>query len=82
MQELEVRGKLRGWIAKHAKKALAPEFNDETPLLEMGILSSLDIVEFMLFIENLRGDEVDPDAIEPEAFTNINTLYAAFFAGP
>lgn len=82
MQELEVRVKLRGWIAKHAKKALATEFSDETPLLEMGILSSLDIVEFMLFIEDLRGNEVDPDAIEPEAFTNISTLYATFFAGP
>ncbi len=82
MQELEVRGKLREWIAKHAKKALMPDFSDETPLLEMGILSSLDVVEFMLFIENLRGDEVDPDAIEPEAFTSINTVYAAFFAKP
>ena len=81
MQELEVRGKLRDWIAKHAKKPLTAEFNDETPVLELGILSSLDVVEFVLFIENLRGDEVDADAIEPEAFTNINSLYSAFFAG-
>lgn len=81
MREIEVRGKLRDWIAKHAKKPLTPAFNDETPLLEMGILSSLDVVEFMLFIEDLRGNEVDPDAIEPEAFTSINALYAAFFAG-
>ena len=81
MQELEVRGKLRGWIAKHAKKPLTPEFNDETPVLELGILSSLDVVEFVLFIEDLRGGEVDADAIEPEAFTSIDTLYSAFFAG-
>ena len=81
MQELEVRGKLRDWIAKHAKKPLTPEFNDETPVLELGILSSLDVVEFVLFIEDLRGGEVDADAIEPEAFTSINTLYSAFFAG-
>ena len=80
MQELEVRGKLRGWIAKHAKKAITADFNDETPVLELGILSSLDIVEFVLFIEDLRGDEVDADAVEPEAFTNINTLYSAFFS--
>ena len=81
MQELEVRGKLRDWIAKHAKKSLSAEFNDDTRVLELGILSSLDVVEFVLFIEDLRGDEVDADAIEPEAFTSINTLYAAFFAG-
>lgn len=80
MQEQEVRAKLRDWIAKHAKKPLAADFNDETPVLELGILSSLDVVEFVLFIENLRGDEVDADNIEPEAFTNINTLHSAFFA--
>lgn len=81
MRELEVKGKLRDWIAKHAKKPLTSEFNDETPVLELGILSSLDVVEFVLFIEDLRGGEVDADAIEPEAFTNINSLYSAFFAG-
>lgn len=80
MQEHEVRGKLRGWIAKHAKKAFTADFNDETPVLESGILSSLDVVEFVLFIEDLRGSDVDPDLIGPEAFTNINSLYSAFFA--
>ena len=80
MQEFEVRGKLRNWIAKHAKKPLTAEFNDETHVLELGILSSLDVVEFVLFIEDLRGGEVDADAIEPEAFTSIDTLYSAFFA--
>ena len=80
MQEQEVRAKLRDWIAKHAKKPLAADFHDATPLLELGILSSLDIVEFVLFIESLRGADVDPDNIEPEVFANINTLCSAFFA--
>jgi acyl carrier protein len=80
MRETEVRAKLRDWIALHAKKPLAADFDDATPVLELGILSSLDIVEFVLYIESLRGDELDPDNIQPEAFSNINALYAAFFA--
>jgi acyl carrier protein len=80
MQELEVRAKLRNWITKHAKKPLGAGFDDQTPVLELGILSSLDIVEFVLYIESLRGDELDPDHIQPEAFSNINMLYSAFFA--
>lgn len=80
MQEPEVRAKLRGWIAKHAKKPFTAEFTDETPVLELGILSSLDVVEFVLFIEDLRGGDVDADDIGPEAFTSIDTLYFAFFA--
>ncbi len=81
MQESEVRTKLRTWIIKHTKApAKAAAFTDETRILEEGILSSLDIVEFVLFIESLRGEDVDTDDIEPEVFTSINTLYAAFFA--
>jgi acyl carrier protein len=80
MHEHEVRAKLRDWIAKHAKKPLTADFSDRSPVLELGILSSLDIVEFVLFIESLRGDELDPDHIQPEAFANVDTLYSAFFA--
>ena len=54
-------------------------FTDQTQLLEDGILSSLDIVEFVLFIESLRGEDVDVEDIEPAVFTSIETLYGAFF---
>ncbi len=80
MQESDVRTKLRDWILKHAKTAPSSAFSDQTLLLEEGILSSLDIVEFVLFIESLRGEDVDVDDIEPEVFTSIDTLVAAFFA--
>ena len=42
-------------------------------------MSSLDIVEFVLFIESLRGEEVDTEDIDAEVFTSVNTLYDAFF---
>lgn len=80
MEESDVRSKLRGWIIKHAKTPPGAGFNDQTQLLEDGILSSLDIVEFVLFIESLRGEDVDVEDIEPEVFTSIDTLHAAFFA--
>lgn len=37
------------------------------------------MVELVLFIEHLRGAEVDVDRIEPEALTSIDTLYSTFF---
>lgn len=79
MQESEVRNTLRAWILKHAKTPPGAEFNDQTQILEDGILSSLDIVEFVLYIESLRGEDVNVEDIEPEVFTSIDTLYAAFF---
>jgi acyl carrier protein len=79
MNESEIRRQLRDWILKRSKNPPKGSFTDTTEILEEGILSSLDVVEFVLYIESLRGDEVDTDAIEPEAFTSIDTLYATFF---
>ena len=79
MVEDEIREELRGWILDRASAAEERLSSDELPILEEGLLSSLDIVEFILFIESLRGEEVDIESIEPEVFTNVNTLYEAFF---
>lgn len=80
MSEPAIREQLRVWIRERSRSPATP-FTDETPILEAGILSSLDVVELVVFIESLRGEEVDVDDIEPEALTNVNTLYETFF-GP
>lgn len=79
MAEDEIRNELRGWILDRASAPEERLSSDDLPILEEGLLSSLDIVEFILFIESLRGEEVDIESIEPEVFTNVNTLYEAFF---
>lgn len=79
MNEGTIKEELKGWIRARAKLAATDALNDDTPILEQGILSSLDVVELVLFIESLRGDEVDIDAIEPEVLTDVDSLYAGFF---
>jgi acyl carrier protein len=81
MSEADIRKRLRGWILARAGAPGERLSRDDQPILEEGLLSSLDIVEFILFIESLRGEEVDIEAIEPEVFTNIDTLFKAFFGG-
>lgn len=80
MNEQEIRAQLRGWIRENKKATPVGDLTDQTLLLETGLLTSLDIVEFVLFIEELRDAEVDPDDIEPEVFTSIDTLWEGFFA--
>ena len=60
MSEAEIKRALRDWIVDRAKDKPA-EMHDETPVLETGILSSLDVVELILFVEHLLGAEVDVD---------------------
>lgn len=81
MDEQLIRSRLRGWLLERSKTSMAPEaLTDDLKILEEGLLNSLDVVEFVLFIEELREDEVDTDEIEPEVFTSINTLWEGFFA--
>lgn len=79
MDEQEVRARLRQWILAHAKGGVT-ELTDQTRILESGMISSLDIVEFVIFIEELRGEEIATDDIEPEVFTSVDTLWEGFFA--
>ena len=75
-----MRTALRKWIVDRARGP-ARDLADDTPILESGLLSSLDVVELIVFIEGLRGNEVDVETIEPEALTSIDTLYLTFFQG-
>lgn len=79
MDDKMIREELRSWILDRAGAAPDRLASDDTPILDDGLLSSLDVVEFILFIESLREEEVDIEAIEPEVFTSIDTLVEAFF---
>jgi|TARA_B110000211_G_scaffold174342_1_gene197001 acyl carrier protein len=79
MDEKTIREELRLWILDRAGAASDRLYSDDQTILDDGLLSSLDIVEFILFIESLREEEVDIEAIEPEVFNCIDTLVEAFF---
>ena len=81
MNEVEVKGKLKSWIINRSKQQISEhEITDDTPVIEAGLLSSLDVVEFVLYIESLLDDEIELEDLEPEVFTSTNTMYATFFA--
>jgi len=80
MDEADVKSKLRSWIVNRSKQKVADhEITDDTPVIEAGYLSSLDVVEFVLYIESLLDDEIELEDLEPEVFTSTNTMYATFF---
>ena len=79
MDAAETRRRLRDWIQERANGKIEGELTDETPLLESGILTSLDVTELIVYVEYLRGEEIDIERLEPGLLRNVSSMYAAFF---
>jgi acyl carrier protein len=78
--EAAIRATLRTWILE-ANGVIAPgALRDDTPILEDRVLTSVDIVELIVLIEELSGAAIDIERLDPAAFRDIDSIYGAFFA--
>ena len=77
--EAEIRQALRDWVVKTSGKIQPDELNDETPIIEQRIISSLQVMDLILFIERLSGRSIEVDDLKVGVFRNINALYENFF---
>jgi acyl carrier protein len=68
------RAALREWIGQRAGPVA-----DDTPLIADRLIDSLQIVELVLFLEELTGRSVRPEQLEPGAFSDIETICRRFF---
>ena len=80
MTEDEVRAALRQWVRERAPAAVG-EVADDTPLISSRIITSLQVTDLLLLVEELRSAPIDPAMLQPGAFRDIDAIYAAFFAG-
>jgi len=77
--EAEIRESLRDWIVKTNGKIRPEQLNDETPIIEQRIISSLQVMDLIFFIENLSNRSIDVESLKVGVFSSINTIYDAFF---
>jgi acyl carrier protein len=78
--ETEVRARLASWIAGKSGQVSAEEISGDTPILERRLLTSLQIVDLILAIEELSGRRIEVSKLKPGVFRDIDTIYRAFFA--
>ena len=77
--EIEIRQSLREWIAKTNGKIRAEDLNDDTPIIERRIISSLQLTDLILMLERLSDNLIDVEMLKPGAFRDINSIYRNFF---
>jgi acyl carrier protein len=74
----DLRLALRAWLLERSPSLVRAEFRDTTPLIERGILSSLQVVELLLWIEQVTGQPVDMAALVPGSFRDVNSICERF----
>ena len=79
--ESEIRQALREWIArKSGGKVQASALTDQTPIIEQRIITSVQAMDLILFIEQLSGRPVDVERLKVGVFRTVDAIYAGFFA--
>ena len=81
MTETEARTALRAWIVKTSGRIREEELADDTPILEQRILTSLHVMDLLLFLEKLTGRTIDPERLKPGAFRDVDTICRNFVSG-
>lgn len=79
--EVEIRATLRDWVVRTNGKVTPADIRDDTPILERRIVKSLDIMDLILFLEELRGRPIDVEKLKPGVFRDIDSIWRNFFDG-
>lgn len=74
-----MKEKLRHWVLGNAHNAHQADIDDQTEILESRLITSLQIMDLILFVEQLTGKSVELSQIKPRSFASIDAIYATFF---
>lgn len=72
------RTQLRDWVIRTSVRIARDELKDDTPLLEHRIITSLQVMDLILFIESLSGRPVDVEQLRPGLFRDVDTICRHF----
>jgi acyl carrier protein len=73
---------LRDWLGTANPKADASRLDPDADIIESRILESLQVVEFVLFLERQSGREILAEELNPATLRTLNSIYSNFFQKP
>lgn len=79
MSEAEFKNALREWIIQTSAKACSNELDFRTSIIEQRIITSLQVMDLILFIEKISDNSIEVDKLKPGVFKNIDSICANFF---
>ena len=74
MKQSEILDELKGYISREVLDGKDIGLDDSTPLLEWGIINSMEIAKMVSFIQTRFHVGIPDDKILPEHFINLSAL--------
>jgi len=74
----DARKALREWIRSKAPSVDETTFTDQTKIIEEGLITSVDVLELFLLIEELGEIEIDATELEPIMLESIDRICQTF----
>lgn len=68
---------LRKWL--EATKSGGGEIDLGTDLIREGVLDSIEMINFILFVEEIRGTEIPEALVRPQYFSSLRVIGSTFF---
>jgi len=69
---------VEGWIRSKKRGPGDVRIEPDTDLIENRLIDSLDFAEFLFFLEEITGKEIDLETVDVNAFRTLRSIEARF----
>jgi len=78
MNTVTARSRVRQCLADIKPDLDLKQIHDDTPLLESRVITSYDVLELILHLEEARGRPIDRRQLMPGSFRDVATISRVF----
>lgn len=80
MSACAIRAALLDWVRRHRRGPADAPLDADTAILESRMISSLQLSELLLYIEELSGRRLQVHQLRPGALASVAAIERHFFA--
>ena len=74
-------GRMLSWLRDANPELAIVDVHDRTDIIDSRILESLQVVEFILFLESETGRTILAEDLRPDDLRTLDSIYRCFFEG-
>lgn len=79
MPSFDPHALLLGWVRSHGTPAGGEPLDGQTPIIAWRVITSLQLPDLILYIEEISGRRVDVGQLTPGVFRSVDSLCRHFF---